>query len=333
MFSIVPQFEQLEQAAKFLDEASPPYARLALIFLDNVAEVAMYQRVRHEFAKDQAYGGSRPPKYAPKKRDDVLQHFDAKVNFVCTEIDVIDADDGKFLKFAHSLRNEAYHKDEYHRDVMIPVARTYLGIVCRVYPQIRIPAVVSSDSKSEQTFLDQHGLPNADDLLSGGLERICDQLAAKHTCELNELASALSRNLVRRIDEILGTEEETGFLETLMDGNSDGSTDIDMVLKRILFFDSYQPEAGPAQTHEEFRRAIKRRESEFAKFRSPACVKTLRRWRQTAQSLTPQNGPGELAERYKSVEQDFSRIEEQVHQAVQEFDEWVNNEVDAMRGN
>ena len=333
MFSIVPQLEQLERAAKLLDEALPPCARLALILVDNVVEVAMYQRVRHEFAKDQAYRGFRPPKYAPKKRHDVLQYFDAKVKFVHAEIDIIDADDGRFLKFAHSLRNEAYHKDEYHRDVIIPVARTYLGMVCRLYPQIGIPAVVSSCSQSERTFLDRHGLPNANDLLSGGLEGICDQLAAKRSCGPNELASALSRNLVRRIDEILGTEEETGSLATLMDGESEGDTDIDKVLKRILFVDSYQPKAGPAQTDEEFRRAIERWESEFAKFRPAASVKTLRRWRQTSQSLASENNPGKVAERYTSIEQDFSRIEESVHRAVQEFDEWVNNEVDRMRGN
>lgn len=324
VFSIVPHLEQLEQAAKLLDKASPPYARLALILVDNVVEVAMYHRVRHEFAKDQAYHGFRPPKYAPKKRHDVLENFNAKVNFVCAQIDIIDTDNGRFLKFAHSLRNEAYHKDEYHKDVIVPVAQTYLGMACRVLPQVSTSSVVYSGSQSERTFLDRHGLPNAHDLLTGGLERICDQLAAKHTCELGELASALSRNLVRRIDAIIGTEEETGYLETLIDGQSQGGTDTDKVLKRILFVDGYQPNAGPAQTDEEFRRAIKRWESEFAKFKSPASIKTLQKWRKTAHGLTAGVSPGKQAECYGSIEQDFSKIEEPVHQAIQEFDEWVN---------
>ena len=56
MFTILPQFEQLEQAAELLDKCSPACARLALILVDNIAEVVMYQRARHEFAMDRAFG-------------------------------------------------------------------------------------------------------------------------------------------------------------------------------------------------------------------------------------------------------------------------------------
>ena len=207
-------------------------------------------------------------------------------------------------------------------------------MVCRLYPQIRIPGVVSSLSQSEQAFLEQRGLSDSMDLLSGGLERICNELAHDRTCTPGDLAAALSLNLTRRIDEILGTDEETGFLETLMDGGGDRPTNINDVLKRILFVNSYEAEARPGQpTDEEFRRAMKKWEREFEKFTPRASVETLRKWRATAQSLASENNPGKVAERYTSIDQDFSRIEELVHQAVQEFDEWVNNEVDRMRGN
>ena len=147
MFTILPHFEQLEQAAELLDKCSPACARLALILVDNMAEVVMYQRTRDEFATDRAFSGSRPPKYLPNKRRDVLWDFDAKVNFVHDDIRIIDADDAKFLKFGHTVRNEAYHKYEYHRDVIIPGARTYFGMVCRLYPHIRITSVGSAFSQ------------------------------------------------------------------------------------------------------------------------------------------------------------------------------------------
>lgn len=303
-----------------LDKGSPPSARLALILVDNIAEVVMYQRVRLEFAEDQVYSSFRPPRYAAKKRPDVLYYFNPKIKFLRSEINILDLDDANFLKFGHALRNEAYHKDEYHRDIVIPVAQTYFATVCRLYPRIRIPAVFSSGSQAEREFLERHGLSDPVDLTSGGLERICNELAAKRPCDPIKMASALSGNLVRRIDGILGTKEEAGLLETLTHAQFDVRTNIDDVLKRILFAESYAPEAGSVQTDDEYHRAIEKVESEFEKFKPRATVKTLRKWRETARSLASESNPSKVAERYSAVERKLTGIEESVHQAVQEFD-------------
>jgi hypothetical protein len=264
-----------------------------------------------------------------------LEYFNDKVNFLLSEIAVIEADDAAFLKFGHSLRNEAYHKETYRYDVIIPATQTYLGIVCRLYPLIRAGGFTwpLPLPEAESEFLKRYAISGPFEFSSKDLERICDEVAAKRDCDPSQLAAALSRNLVRRLKEILGTDEETGLLEYLARESTEDQTSIDDVLRRIMFVDSYVPETGPPQTDEGFRRAIERWESEFAKFRPAVSVKTLRRWRQTAQSLASENNPGKVAERYTSIDLDFSPIEELVHQAVAEFDEWVNNEVDRMRGN
>ena len=56
-------YEQLEEAKRLIREGSAPKLRLALILLDNAAELLMYRELRKQFAKDDYWrrgSASRP---------------------------------------------------------------------------------------------------------------------------------------------------------------------------------------------------------------------------------------------------------------------------------
>ena len=327
MLEVSRRIEQLELIAKLLDEDTPSSARLAAIVADNFAEIIMYHKVIHEFASEQVWRNLRPPRWAPEKRRKVLDDFDAKVNFLMSEIGAIDADDAEFLKYGHWIRNRAYHTDAYHADVISVIARTYFSKVCRLYPQLRFPGVAYSGSQREAHFLKRYGLSEPAELIHGGLARICDGLASPRDCPATDLAAGLSNNLVRRIEAIIGTSEEYGFLDTLLDGKGQSDADKDDVLKRIQFADYYEPDPNPTKLDEGFCKAIARRKAEFASYATPVTVQKLRRWKDTAVSIAKETTFGRAVKRFKSLDEQFSSVEDLVHRAIGEFDEWVNSQI------
>ncbi len=327
MFEIRRRVEQLEIIAQLLDQNTASSARLAVILADNLAEIIMHGRARLEFAKDQHYQGFRPVRWSPTKRHEVMEEFRPKVNFLHNDLGLVDADDAAFLKFGHSVRNRAYHADTYHADVIETIARTYFGKVCRLYPRLRPPGGAFANTQVETDFLQRHGMSDPMDLINGGLERICENLVAPRACPVGDLAAGLSKNLVRRIETIIGNRDEHGYLETLLDGQAEGDVAQKEVLKQIQFADRFEPDTGAPDTDEAFRTERERWEREFAAYQPDVTLAKLRRWAVTARSIYRETVAGNAAERFRTVDEQFSPVEELVHQAVREFDEWVNSEV------
>lgn len=321
MLVIRRRVEQLELIGELLDRDTPSSCRLAEILADNFAEIIMHDRARYELAKEQSYRGFRLPRWSASKREAVMNEFGAKVNFLSVEIGVVDPDDAVFFKFGHWIRNRAYHADAYHPDVIGAIARTYFGKLCRLYPQLRPSGVVSSKCQAEMDFLKRHSLSNPTDLINGGMARICDALASPRACLPTDLAAALSRNLVGRIEAIVGTSAEYGSLRTLVEGECGANADEDEILKRIQFADSYEADPNPAKTDKEFRKAVAAWEAGLASYCPPVTVAKLRRWIGTARSIAKETTSGRAAERFRSMDEQFSRVEDLVHQGVHEFDE------------
>ncbi len=327
MFAIRPRVEQLECIGQLLDAGTPSSSRLALILADNFAEIIMQARVQYELAQDHMFRSIRPPRWSPRKRHQVMNDFGEMVNFLVSDVGVIDADTAAFLKFCHLVRNAAYHADEYHSDVIGPVARVHYGTICRMYPDLRRPAVMSCGSDAERSFCAKYGVLGATELLDGGLHRICDTLASSRTATLQQLAEAFSKNLVRRIDEILGTDDETGLLDALRDSGTATDSEKNDLLTGVQFADSYEGETESVVTNEQFGDALARREAALAAFRPSVTVATLRQWRATARNLASETAVGRAAQRFGSIEERFAPVEELVHQAVREFEDWVESQV------
>ena len=217
MHEIIPRVTQLEKVAGLLDEKLPYSSRIALILADNFVEVVMHRRCRDEFAADALFRRPEFSRWSAKRREQILRgEFKDKINFVKGELDLLDTDDAAFFKFGHELRNAAYHADEYQFDIIDNIARTYFAKACRTYPKLRGPGIAFSNSAIEKQFLERHGFSDSFEFATGDdFEQLCQKLAASRPCSLEQLATSLSNNLVRRIDSLTGTEGEYGALDEI----------------------------------------------------------------------------------------------------------------------
>lgn len=309
----------LELVIDAIDKRDPNLLRLALILCDNLTELVMYRRAKRVFAEDDYW--KRPPRH---RRKEVLKWFEPKIKLVLAETDWLTEDNARFIRFAHGLRNAAYHRNEFHADITLAVVQTYLGLLCRVYPATR-DQLITVPSSNDDPFLRKYGLRSAHELLGSGIETIVGRLADGHVCSVDDLARSLSTNLARRIDQVIGTEGEYGYLEML--GRDYGTEEIppDEVLKGLHFRETY---AGKVcKTNEEFQQALAEREAKYAAFQPAVTLATLHRWRTAADNLVSVEAPGDVVSRFSEIDEQFAEVEELVSQAIYEADEWVNSQV------
>ncbi|MCE7697772.1 MAG: hypothetical protein K8E24_002655, partial [Methanobacterium paludis] len=82
MKDILKDFEQLKEAYNQLSKNTVTNARLALILLDNLAEIQMYRPIT-SFLGQWEFGSSiEPLEYSPNKIRKIEESFKEKVNFL-----------------------------------------------------------------------------------------------------------------------------------------------------------------------------------------------------------------------------------------------------------
>jgi len=157
MRDIKKHIEQLEEAARQLDKRTPTGARLALLLLDNVIELLMYDKII--FSAHDYFLPVKPPMYRSKKTKDTTKEFTSMVTFLVEskrEIDFdIDFDEGEVLKVGHIFRNEAYHNGIIRDQIILDITLHYFEVVCRLFPRLWIGDYRVSDWYEEHSFLRQ----------------------------------------------------------------------------------------------------------------------------------------------------------------------------------
>jgi len=309
----------LEEACKQLDKGTSTGARLALILIDNLAEITMYEKVRYLFAHDSQFEGVIHRKYSDQLRKKVLWDFSEKVYLLVRDIDTVSEDQGKVMKGGHFLRNEAYHRGEVPERIIREVARTYLRVVCHILPTLWSGTLILDPDEDMGGYLKQFGV-DASMIDWDVLKSICTYLLDERGCGVEELTSSLSSDLTRRIDEIVyGCEclAEGGYKRVPADD----------ILKNLQFNPQFHEKHKFAQTDEGFREFVETRKREFAEYIPTITLATLDEWKSKAEAISSMAFPGAALDEYSDIDRMLSDIQETVGQAVYEFDEWVNMQV------
>ncbi len=112
--------------ANRLAAAKNPHAhRLALILLDNLAEVALRRKSELEFDFDRTNWISGVRKYSKKKRSQI-RRFHNHLLDLAIEKEWITAQDAHILAFAHKLRNTTYHEGNSDDPIELDIGLTLL---------------------------------------------------------------------------------------------------------------------------------------------------------------------------------------------------------------
>ena len=313
-------FEMLDEAAKQLDKHTGTGARLSLILLDNVAEIAMHEKLRMLFARDSQFSSyMRPGRFSAQVRRKALWGFNEKVQLLVAEPNTLSEDHSRALVVGHTLRNEAYHRGIIRDTIIQEVARTYLGTLCAILPHLWIGRLLLVPGEDINGYLRQFGV-DASMIDADVLASVCAHFAEGRCSDVNSLAGVLSTDIIRRLDEVVGG------LEYLADGGHE-RVSAGEVLKNLQFHPKFHEKHTFAQTDEGFREFVKTWNREYAEYIPPVTMETFDRWRREAEAMADIEAPGQALEKYASIDKPFGEIEEAVGQAVYEFDEWVNMQV------
>lgn len=214
---------QVDEACRYIEDGRLEQLRLALLLLDNAAELQVERRVRDYLqsenmrerirsqvlriprtADERGTLGElrdwRPLTASQKRRLD--RNFDQKLRFLSERHDTLDPRLAKPLSYLHRYRNEAYHRGRVRRETIRTAAVILVEVNCRLLTTVFRVAMVSSDE--DYSWLDgrfgDHRRFFGD---REALEPIADDLRARVLPEFQSIARTLADHLEYRVEEML----------------------------------------------------------------------------------------------------------------------------------
>lgn len=217
--------EILEICRDFVRSRSSVPIRLAIVLLDNMAEVLMLHKCRATLEHDDFLKRIVPPKYSLEDRRRVERDFAGKVWFLSTIVRLIADQDATILRIGHSYRNAGFHRDEHNNEANQVTVRLLFEAVCHLLSVVYGDGTISGGDDSVVRWLRKYGIEQryldygaasrqiGSRLLEGiaaSKERVAEALTRDLEGRLNVLVAGVSRafplpELV--LDEILETEE------------------------------------------------------------------------------------------------------------------------------
>src|ERR1700730_5821211 len=124
--------EQLEVCRDLVLADTAPKSRMALIILDNAAEVILYRATLEALEEDRYIRRIVPPRFSPKQRKDMERYFGAKLSCAASDhhLDPISVE---VLLVLHRYRNAAVHRDTHNPSVMPMLGRLAFVAVSRLF--------------------------------------------------------------------------------------------------------------------------------------------------------------------------------------------------------
>lgn len=214
---------QLDEACRYIEEGRLEQLRLALLLLDNAAELQVERRVRDYLQSEnlrerirsqllkfpraaderEALGELRdwrPLTASQKRRLD--RNFDEKLRFLSGRHDVLDPRLAKLLSYLHRYRNEAYHRGRVRRETIRTAAVILVEVNCRLLMTVfRVAMIASSEDYSwlDVRFGDHRRFFGD----RAALEPIVNDFRARVLPEFHSIARTLADHLENRIEEML----------------------------------------------------------------------------------------------------------------------------------
>lgn len=214
----------MDQARRYLEGGRLEQVRLALLLLDNAAELQIERRVSDELGFENLREGIRtrartlgiPKGYSEslddlaawqplttQEKDRLSRSFPAKLDYLSERHRLLDPSIAAVLSYVHRYRNEAYHEGRVRHETVRTAAVILFEINCHLLLNVfRVSMFASSEDYSwikERFSADDRGM-----LVGGGksLERIVDELRALVVPDLPAVAETLVHHLESRFEDV-----------------------------------------------------------------------------------------------------------------------------------
>lgn len=165
---------QLDECKRLMTKPELSYQRLALLLIDNAAEVIMAHRLKNQLYRNQVsntvldtearYPGSMDPivvedarrKFVSKKEQrDIERNFGKKVDRLVAWGEM-GSPLGAGLKRLHAYRNEAYHQGRSRPETLRHAVRIYFQMVCSLLEDYGKPAPPYYKAWAPEEFAQAH---------------------------------------------------------------------------------------------------------------------------------------------------------------------------------
>jgi hypothetical protein len=326
-------YEQIEEAKRLMLSGTPTNLRLALILLDNAAELVMHRELSYRFAQDDYYARLTEPserKYSDEERRKAEQEFKPMVSLLHHKLHMISEKQATVLCVCHEMRRDAFHRGEMNATILRPVTELLFLTVCdlaKVFPVHSYAIAGGVPSGENADFMARFQLDRPDTLGDEGTKESIYRKLIEGIAFDFSLRQTLSGDLQDRIAAIIDG------LAYLNDSNSDRK-----ILDHNLRYTQFWRERGAEvmkKAHEEGRAPKDDLDVAYREWsENPGARYTMdkiERWGRQASAIARAKHLADALAKYIGIERLIAPLEEDVDDAVFDFDEHINMLVKAYR--
>lgn len=339
--------EQLEVCRDLVLTDVAPKSRMALILLDNAAEVILYRVSREALEDDVFFRRIVPARFSLKQRNAIERFFEPKLDFVASknEIDVASVE---MLRVLHRYRNAAVHRDTHNPTVIPILARLACVAVSRLFASTRGGVRPSmAGYKEPMDWLASYGLAGTFIDYEAAAKRIALQLQTGVEVSLQEAGRQLAEDLrerISRIRQVVSSElplgDDTGRIDDMLKWFEFRDQFPDLEYKLSERYRSLRYKIGEGSGDEVSRDEFIAAEEEFhekydarfASYEPQLTFERLATFGESIDSLRQAAGFNELLAGYAQIDETVTLYERSVGAARDSYEAQVQMEVDISRG-
>ncbi|MCZ7400238.1 MAG: hypothetical protein O8C62_11305 [Candidatus Methanoperedens sp.] len=197
--------EQIEEAAVQIDKQTITGSRLALILIDNVIEILMYDLTKAELSLEDY------EMIIKGTFNDKFYDFKAKTKFLVND-EKISENQKEILNICHNFRNEAYHLNELRVGIISEIVKLYFQICCDITPKFfgHIPSNIENNS-----IFSKYEILGFNSLFSRGkLEELMKKFRAGREFDQKNFSKSLALDIEVRVKKVCGSMKEIQKVDT-----------------------------------------------------------------------------------------------------------------------
>lgn len=362
--------EQFAEARRLLDSKSVPQLRMALVAVDNLAEVLLARRLRF------LYRCAEDPLLAPVERFDQRERmklnsdFGSRVMVGCWAppegsplsshvVPLLDGLDAEIFRVGHAYRRRVYHADDHNEAVLELVVRGYMLAVGRAFVRAQ-PSRTGRSMRPRLASLSAFGYEPSNEGLFAGVfvpvdaaEAVTAHLTSDLTVDLAEARTQLAGDLVRRADwadAMIADLASDGYDRERLEAGvpwmefweKHGADEVLVQLSRdydearwLAFRDPEADENAYRLRMAEADAALMKRNERFqelhAAFEPALSVNSIDSVRRLARRLTTARTLAALLERYRKLDDAIEALERILDEIAIGWDRHIQEEGDRLR--
>lgn len=227
--------EAIEIVRDFLIADTPQRIRLALIILDNTAELLMAQISREIFETDEFHAKIVRPRFDRKLKLQTIEFFQPKTALMKSE-GIISDGEAALLDLGHSYRNPAFHQGHHNprslRVISVMLLRPLNTLLQKAF------GGVSEGGMGEIAWLRQYGISTAPLVYGDAARQIMSLLTRGLQETLDSVKRTLSEDVIGRLDNLDRLLRDEWYSLTPEQWNE--------ALTRVQFLESFDDETASA---------------------------------------------------------------------------------------